>query len=104
MLDGFGLIVFHHDRDITLGMDIEFLLSLLIFKADLVEVWGAASFARAALDATLGLVGREFVGGHLLGVIDTAGDDRPVGVALQKIDDHFLANAGDMDTAPVFSS
>src|SRR2546429_5227335 len=36
-------------------------------------------------------------------VIDAAGDDGLVGVAFQEVDDHFLADAGQRDPAPVRS-
>ena len=43
----------------------------------------------------LGGVGRQAVGRHRLGVVDPAGDERPVGVALQELDDHLLADPRD---------
>src|SRR3546814_7200145 len=33
---------------------------------------------------------------------DATGDDRPVGIAFEEADDHFLANARDLHRAPVF--
>ena len=47
-------------------------------------------------------VGRQVVGRHLLGVVDAAGDDRLVGVALQEVDDHLLADARDVRSTPQF--
>ena len=57
-------------------------------------------FAAARLDAALGHVGRQRVGRLVVGVVDAAGDDRPVGVAFQEIDDDFLADARQLDSAP----
>src|SRR6266540_1932196 len=43
------------------------------------------------------------VGGHLVGIIDAADDDRTVRVALQEIDDHFLPDTRVMNGAPTLA-
>ena len=53
--------------------------------------------------AALGLVVGQGVGGHVLGVVDAADDDRPVGVALLEGDDHLLADPRDVDDAPLLA-
>ena len=63
----------------------------------------AALEAAAALDAALRRVGGQVVGRHLLGVVDAADDDRLVGVAFEEVDDHFLADARDVDHAPLLA-
>src|SRR5262249_16943332 len=40
---------------------------------------------------------------HLTGVIHTTSDDRPIGIALDEINDYFLPDARNMDAAPGLS-
>ena len=62
--------------------------------------------------AALGAVGHESADGGATGeaigwlidaVVDPAGDDGPVGIAFQEVDDDFLANAGDCYSAPALA-
>ena len=39
----------------------------------------------------------------MLGVVDAADDDRLVGIAFQEIDDHLLADARNVDRAPLLA-
>src|SRR5207237_1680685 len=59
--------------------------------------------AAARLDAALRLVLRQRVGGHHLGVIDTADDDRPIRVAFQEGDHDLLADAGPEEGPPALA-
>ena len=59
--------------------------------------------AAAGLDAALRHVVRQVVRRHLLGVVDAADDDRLVRVAFQEVDDHLLADARDVDHAPLLA-
>src|SRR5690606_9180447 len=103
MADEVALVVFHDDVLVAFGMDVQLLGALLVLHADFIEVGRAAALARTALDAALGGIGGQVVGHGLLGVVDAAGDDRPVGVAFQKADDHLLADARDVHRAPVLA-
>src|ERR1051325_679814 len=64
-----------------------------IFETDLIEP--AAVFQRERLDRALGFLVRQTVWRHLLGVVNAASNQRLVGVTLEEIDDHFLADTGD---------
>src|ERR1043165_6183942 len=97
------LVVFHFDVLVFLGVDEELLAALLVFEANLVEVRGSAVQAAARFDAALRLVGRQGVGRHLFGIVDAADHDRVVGIALFEIDHHFLADARNVDHAPLLA-
>src|SRR5205814_3060308 len=112
VIDGFlavvsnpmGLVVLDFDVLIFFGVDEELFAAFFVFETGFVEIVGAAAFAGAALDAALGFVGGETIGHGLISIIDSTRDDGPVGIAFQKLNDHFLANARDMNVAPLFSS
>src|SRR5207248_8648691 len=86
-----------------LGVNVDLLFALLVLAANLVEVLGRALEAAPALDAALRPAGRQVVGRHHLGVVDAAGDDGLVRVALQEVHDDLLADARDVDDAPVLA-
>src|SRR5262249_29962295 len=98
-----GVVVLHDPVKVLLGVEVDFLGVLLVLEAQLVEVIGAAALGAARFEDALGLVGRQAVGRHLLGVVHPAGDDGPVRVALEEIDDDLLADAGVEDDAPVLA-
>ncbi len=84
-------------------MDVDLLLALLVLEADLVEVVAGALLGAARLDAGLGHVVRQGVGHRALGIVHAPRDDRPVRIAFEEVDDHFLADARDVDGAPVLA-
>ena len=43
----------------------------------------------------------QFIGRHLVGIVHATNDDGLVGIAFEEIDDHFLANARDVNHAPL---
>src|SRR6266496_900652 len=98
-----GLVVLDLNVEVFLGVDVELLLALLVLEADLIEVVQCAAHAAAGLDAALRLVLGQGIGRHLLGVVDAADDDGPVRIALQKSDNHLLADARDVDQAPLLA-
>ena len=91
--DPVRLVVLDLDVLVLLGVDPELLAALLVLEANGVGVGAAAAERGARQHAGLGLVGGQFPGRHLLGVVDAAGDERSVGVALQELDHHLLADA-----------
>ena len=97
--DRTALVVLDVDLQIFLGLDEDLLAALLVLEADLVEVVGIAALAAAALPAALGRVRGQVVRRHLVAVVDAAGDDRSIRIALQELDHHFLPDARDMDAA-----
>ena len=86
--------------EILLGVEVDLLGVLLVFEPQFVECLGGAFLAGAGLDAALGLVGRQRVGGLVVGVVHAAGDDRPVRIAFEKVDDDLVADAGQLNTRP----
>ena len=94
------VVVLDHAVEVLFRVEVDLLLALQVFEPQLVEVLGRTLFAAAALDAALRLIGGQRIGRHVVGVVDAAGDDRLVGVAFQKVDDHFLADAGNVHARP----
>ena len=64
-----GLVVLHMRGHVPLGLHVQLFVSLLVLETDLVEVRGVAALCASTLDAGLGLVGRQFVRGHVVGVV-----------------------------------
>src|SRR5256885_145002 len=81
-------------------MDVEFFRALLVLEPDFVEVLGSALLAAPALKPALSLIRGQTVGWHLIGVINSPGDDRTVRVPLQKLDNDFLSDPRNVDRAP----
>ena len=86
---------------VHLGVDADLLAALGVVNGDLVVA--AAALGGVGLDAGARLLAGEAVRGHLDAVVDGAGDDGPVGVALDEIDDDLLPDARDVDGAPVLA-
>ena len=109
--DPFVLVVFNLGELIFLGVQPKLLRTFLVFKAQGVGIARAVLHARTAcsaqarmgLDARLRLVVRKVPRRHLHRVVDTAGDDGIVRVAVQKVDDHFLPDAGNVHRAVIAS-
>src|SRR5262249_51831936 len=53
--------------------------------------------------AALGLVVRQLIGRHVVGIVDAADAKRPIGIALEEIDDHLHADARDELRTPVLA-
>jgi len=99
--DGGAAIVPHAHVHVLLGVHEQLFLALLVLEADLVEAF--AALARHGLDGGLGLLRGQGVGRHVVGVVDAAHHDGPVGVAVQEVDDDLLADARDEHRAPLAS-
>src|SRR5262249_12966986 len=89
---------------VFLGVEVDFLGALLVLEPQLVKVVGAAAQAAAAFEAALRLVGGGGVGRHLIGVVNAAHDDRLIRVAFLECDDDLLADTGNVDDPPLFTS
>src|SRR5690348_6423385 len=79
------------------------LVVFFVFEAEFVEIAGGTPFGTARQESSARLIVGQFVGRHLIGVVDAAGDDRAVGIAFEKLDDDFLADARNIDGAPIFT-
>ncbi len=101
--DPVGLVVLDLDVLILLGVEPELLGAFLILEADGVGVRAGATLAGAGQQARLCHVGRQVPRRHLVAVIDPAGNDRLVRVALQEINDDLLADARDHHAAPILA-
>ena len=55
-------VVLDQRRHVLFRLNVQLFFALFVFEADFVEVVGAAAGGAAALDAALGVVGRERVG------------------------------------------
>src|SRR5260370_760645 len=96
-----GLILI--EPPVLLSVDGDQFVGVQILEHDLVVVGRAGALAAARFDPALGLVGRQIVRRHHIRVVYAARHQRPVRVALQKTDDHFLADAWDVNTAPLLA-
>src|SRR5262249_37822521 len=101
--DRLRLTILHVDLPVLLRVEEDLLGTALVLEAQLVEVVRCATDGRPALDAGLRGIRRQGVGRHLLGVVDAAGDQRLVRIALEEGDDHLLADAGNRHDAPVLA-
>src|SRR5262249_12537315 len=63
-------------------------------------VVAVAAGARVALDGALRLLRGERVRRHVGAVVEPPGDHRPIGVALEEVDDHLVSDPGDVDRSP----
>ena len=72
------------------------------FEADLIE--SAAALGSVALDGAADLVVEQGIGHGLVGIVDTAGDQRPVEIAFEESDYHLLADARKKECAPLLPS
>src|SRR6266851_9503656 len=101
--DEFAGIVFDAVIHVLFGVDENLLAALFILEAELVVVGGATALGAAGHKGGARLMVRKRVCGHLVVVVDAAGDDRAVGVAFEEINNDFLADARDGDGPPVFA-
>ncbi len=99
--DPFKQIVFRADILVVLGVDKELLLAFLILKADLIK----ATTVRGThgLEGALCFFIRQCVWRHVVAVIHLAGDERSIRITFNKIDNHFMANAGQKHGSPAVS-
>src|SRR5690606_17089288 len=97
--DADALVVLDVLIPVALGVDKNLHLARLVIDAQFVEA--VAAGAAQALEQAAGLVCRQLVGHRVGAVVQTAGDQWLVGVAFQKTDQHFHADARDGDAAPV---
>ena len=100
--DPFSCIFLDPDILIPLGVNKQLFRVFLVFQTNLVET--GPTLARIAFERGHGGVVRQGIGRHVDAVVDPTGDDRLVGIAFQKIDDHFLADARDAHRPPFFTS
>src|SRR6185437_7327260 len=111
VLDVDGLVVIDRDDMIVLDFLVhvllrvqeEILAALLVLETDLVEIIRAAAFMAAALDPALGLVVRQRVRRHVVGVVDAADHQRPVRIAFEETHHHFLPDARNVHRAPALA-
>ena len=100
-LNGLVHVPLHPHIHPPVGVDEHLLLALVVDEAQLVPIRAAAMLRAVRLHGRIFLVLRKFVGRHVVGVVDTTGDDRVVRVATEEIDDHLLTDARHVHPAPV---
>src|SRR5579863_8342742 len=88
---------------VLLGVHEELLAALFVLEADFVEVRRAAALRASRQERAARLIIGERIGRHLLGIVNAAGDDRPIRIALEKVHDYFLTDARNADRAPVLA-
>src|SRR6218665_2126513 len=92
-----GIILDVHIH-VALGVHEHLLGALLVLETQLVEA--RTSRRRARAQGALRLLIRQRVGRRAGGVVHAAGDERPVRVTLDEVDDDFLTDARDEHAAP----
>ncbi|MNH26221.1 hypothetical protein D3C79_862590 [compost metagenome] len=95
--DAQGLVVFDLRVHVPFGMHEHFLATQLIFETQFVE---AITLMGLALDGHARLVFRQLVGRQLIAAVGAPGDHWLVGVGVDVLDDHILADAWDSHRAP----
>ena len=83
-------------------MDVDLLALGLVLETDLVELAGPV-LGGLGLDGALGRIVGQRVGHGLLRVVDGAGDQRAVGVAVQEGHHHLLPDAGEEHDAVILA-
>src|SRR5713226_939011 len=101
--DVFAGLVFDAVVHVFFGVKEDLFAAFFVLETELVEVGGAAALGAPGHEGGAGHVIGKSVGRHLVVVVDAAGDDGAVGVAFEEFDDDFLADAGNVDGAPVFA-
>ena len=96
-------VILNADVLVFFSMEVNLLCALFVFEPQFVGIGAAAAFAGTREDAGLRHIGGQRVGRHLLGVVNTPGDDGVVRVTFEKIHDDFLADTRDGDHAPILT-
>ena len=84
-----------------LGLDGEHLLVLGVVETDLVEA--AAALGAVGADALHRIGGLGAEGRQIVFIVDRARDQRPVGIAVQELDHHLVADARDHEGAIILA-
>ena len=84
-------------------MNVELLFALQILHPNLVEIARPAAHRGARLDTAGSFVRGQVVRGHLLRVVNAPGDDRVIRVTADEVDDDLLADARNVDEAPLLA-
>src|SRR6516162_6148036 len=92
-------IIFYTHILIFLGVQEHLLAPFLIFEAEFVK--SAATFAAVGFDGGHRRIVRQRIRRLGFVVVNRAGDDRSIGVAFEKFDNDFLADARDKYRAPI---
>src|SRR6266478_1187742 len=101
--DVFAGLVFDAMVHVFFGVEEDLFAAFFVLEAEFVEVGGAATLGAAGQEGGASHVIGKSVRRHLLVIVDAAGDDGAVGVTFEEFDDDFLADAGDIDGAPVLA-
>src|SRR5271166_2087291 len=92
--DVFARIVLHADVHVFFRVHEELLAAGFVFEANFVEILAGSVLGAARDDSATGVVVGQGVGRHVVGVVDGAGDQGAVGIALEKLDYDFVTDAG----------
>jgi membrane-bound lytic murein transglycosylase B len=99
--DGRNLVGLYSDREVPLRVNVNLLTPFFVFKSQLVEPF--AALRRGALQGRPRFVRRQFVGRSVRTIVNAARDHRPVRIAFEKLHEHFVANAGNKERAPLLA-
>ncbi len=99
--DIFEAVVFNTDVHVLFGMDEDLLIVLVVFETELIEA--AAALGGVAFDRGDRLFGGERIRRLVVFIVDASGDDGPIGVAFEEIDDDFLTDARREEDPVVFA-
>src|SRR5690349_18915264 len=99
--DPFFGVIFDTHILVLFGVHEYLFAPLFVFETEFVEA--AAPLAAIGLDRGHGRIVRQRIWRFGFAVVNRAGDDWPVGIAIEKFDDDFLADARDENRAPILS-
>src|SRR5258708_7169351 len=94
-------VVLHQGLEIFFRLYADEFASLLVFERHHVEIVRPAMQAATGLDAADRLLIGQRPRRHHVGVVHAAHDNGLIDIAFQKIHNHFLADARDVDRAPL---
>src|SRR5206468_189682 len=97
--DPFFCVVFDTHILVLFGVQENLLAALFVFEPEFVEA--AATLAAIGLDGGHGRIVRQCIWRFGFTVVNGAGDDWPVGIAIEKFHDDFLADARDENRPPI---
>src|SRR6266436_1984812 len=99
--DPFLCVVFDANVLVLLGVHEDLFAAFLIFEPEFVEA--TTALAAVGFDGGDRRILRKRIGRLGFAIVNRASDDWPIGIAIEELDDDFLADAGDEDRAPILS-
>jgi len=89
--DGLSFVVLYQDVPVFFALQIDFFTAFCVVEAQFMK---PVAFVCFCFEAALGDAFLQIVDGHVVGVVDTAGDDGTIRVAVNKINEDLISDTG----------